>query len=357
MSRMPVSAFPTDSAERQKKRKEEVEKELLDQGATREETKLLKKKKQIQEEIFDDCGSCTDAIEDIAERALLTVSNDIDDLVEYCFDTGCGRYADFDDIDDEITAALGNEFELQYMLGSEGEEDEGMWRAKHPDSVYVALEDLNVYMQTKKGFIYVMEIFGGSGGVTKIAIRRRLATGKNVDIITGIDLTIPENVGKLMDYIFEQKPLVIMGPPCTAFANWSRLNRAINPQSYVTQRRIGEALAEVAVMVALEQIRQGRYFLIENPRGSEFFLLSCMQKLWKTGKVGKIKFPQCPLGLVNRSGEPILKWTEVWSNTTHLLDPFVGLECRCRSHGELIGSVETRHAAAWPLEVCRRIVA
>ena len=36
--------------------------------------------------------------------------------------------------------------------------------------------------------MHVVEIFGGHGGVTRIAIRRGLGVGKNFDIALGIDL-------------------------------------------------------------------------------------------------------------------------------------------------------------------------
>ena len=54
---------------------------------------------------------------------------------------------------------------------------------------------------TKDSSIDVLEIFGGEGGVTRCAVRRRLKCGTNVDLITGVDLTCPEQVRKLLLYV------------------------------------------------------------------------------------------------------------------------------------------------------------
>ena len=79
-------------------------------------------------------------------------------------------------------------------------------------------------------------------------------------------------------------------------------------------------------------------------------------ELWKTGRVGKISFPQCAVGL-EIDWEPILKDTTLWASSPHLLDPFEGLECTHEHHGQLIGSRKTALAAIWPLGMCQRIVA
>ena len=71
-----------------------------------------------------------------------------------------------------------------------------------------------------------MELFGGESGAARVAIRRRPRTGFNVDVVAGFDLLQESTQKYVEDYIRKHKPFVIvMGPPCTAFANWSRMNR------------------------------------------------------------------------------------------------------------------------------------
>ena len=95
---------------------------------------------------------------------------------------------------------------------------------------------------SRSGRVEVMEVFGGLGGVSKIAIRRKLVTGENFDVVTGTDLSVPANQRSLEEYVRKHKPLVIVGgPPCTAFGNWSRLNRVNAPETYAKSRRSGLA--------------------------------------------------------------------------------------------------------------------
>ncbi len=84
-------------------------------------------------------------------------------------------------------------------------------------------------------------------------------------------------------------------------------------------------LAKLTAKVAMLQLVEGRYFLIENPAGSDLFNLPEFQTLWATGQVGKIIFPQCTVGLETpdeQKREPIFKETELWANDPDLLTPF-----------------------------------
>ena len=69
-----------------------------------------------------------------------------------------------------------------------------------------------------------IEIFVRDVGVTKVAIHRKLETGKNLDVVTGVDLMKNENVEKLMRYI-DRHLVIVGGPPCTSFSKLSKMNR------------------------------------------------------------------------------------------------------------------------------------
>ena len=125
-----------------------------------------------------------------------------------------------------------------------------------------------------------MEIFGGSAGVSKFAIKMRWPTGKNFDLVTGENLTEPRNRERLLAYINKYKPLVVVaGPPCTAFANLAKINVLKYPETYNESRKVGLALARLMAEVCMTQLQNGRYFLIENPQGSELFQLEFFQRL------------------------------------------------------------------------------
>ena len=59
-------------------------------------------------------------------------------------------------------------------------------------------DDAFVFLTSTPGqYIDVCEICGGKGGVSRIAIRRRLKTGQNFDICVGFDLTNKDCVKQL----------------------------------------------------------------------------------------------------------------------------------------------------------------
>jgi hypothetical protein len=228
----------------------------------------------------------------------------------------------------------------------------------------MSLENLTAFMALKKhrGTLELLEIFGGKAGVTRIAIRRRLRTGSNFDVVVGCDLTVDSNVRLLLQYIDQHKPTVVVGgPPCTAFGSWSRYNRVHAPESYAERRRVGVKLAEVFCRVARLQAQAGRFWLCENPAGSELFKLPCFEELWSRGRgLCSINFPQCAVGLKSPEGHPLLKWTTLWANHPALLQPFEGLSCNCDFHGEIAGNykgtLRSKLAQVWPYDMCLRIV-
>ena len=235
-------AFPTEAALRQKAARDVRESELEKEGLTKEEVrkKTRQRKPQQQEQVFDDCGSDTGPIEDQDAQALLALpTGGIDEAIAHSFfdDVSLG---DFTDSEDEN--CLREDFVNHYLFGSETKEEGVEFRSKHPQANFVALSDVDIYLPQDhlQGKIDIVEIFGGSGGVTKIAIRRKSKSGGNFDLVTGADLTNPSEVEKLLKLIIQLRPwAVILAPPCTAFANWSRLNRIKYPESYVETRRTG----------------------------------------------------------------------------------------------------------------------
>jgi hypothetical protein len=209
------AAYPTDAAVRAKEARDVKEKVWKETGDTAAIKENRKRKPQEQESHYDDCGEDCTLLEEHDTLATLTMSQEADSVVEASF---------YDDVSlgspvAEMYNLIDGNFELHYLLGSDGDMTEDAFKAKCHNSVFVTLPELKNYLthKSRRGMLDVMEICGGSGGVSKISIRRRLLTGQNFDIVSGGDLTKPENVKHLMEYIKKHKPLVVvMGPPCTA---------------------------------------------------------------------------------------------------------------------------------------------
>ena len=164
-----------------------------------------------------------------------------------------------------------------------------------------------------------------------------------------------------MRYIDRHRPLVIVGgPPCTSFSKLSKMNRCKFPSQWRASRVIGERLAQVMADACERQHREKRFFLVEQPANSEMWELGCFKKLWSRGNMASVTFPQCAVGLKSPEGIPLLKWTDLWSNSMEILQQFDDLHCRCDVHGTIIGGIggqrRSKVAQVWPLEMCRRIV-
>ena len=156
-----------------------------------------------------------------------------------------------------------------------------------------------------------------------------------------------------------------MGPPCTAFATLSKINRRKYPETYAKSRAIGLKLSLLTATLCEMQDSDGRYWFVENPARSELFELKEWQLVERQQTVFKAEFPQCMLGLTTPdTGEPILKLTWIWTNSETLAKPFQNITCNHSSHGSMVGSIQvngksmyrSKLAQVWPWPMCRMIV-
>ena len=197
-------AFPTEQAIRQKEARKLKSEQLEASGLSPEQVKkaLIKRKKFEQEAHADDCGSDTGPIDDASERSLYALSGHVDDAVKYSFWNSRESH-DLVVIEDLENLVRDDNFHLNYLLGSECDDDNYVFTHAHPRANAVYFTDLDAYMSSpsRSGRVEVMEVFGGLGGVSKIAIRRKLVTGENFDVVTGTDLTVPANQRSLEEYV------------------------------------------------------------------------------------------------------------------------------------------------------------
>ena len=209
------------------------------------------------EEHFDDCGDDISAIH-------------LDD-VELSTFVKCFETADEPSSDEEFASSFYN----TYLWGSD-------FTSKTPPLVNFVIAYATVCSWPKAFNTDYCEVFGGIGGVTKIAIRRNLKGGQNYDIVAGCDLSDPQHVASLFRYLAVHKPLVaVMGPPCTPFGPRAEYNKRFNSEGWRRSMDIGLPLAILAARIATFQYTQGRYFLVENPWLSKLWYLPCWQVVLK----------------------------------------------------------------------------
>ena len=217
----------------------------------------------------------------------------------------------------------------------------------------------------KSSKVHLVELFGGKARTSYLLIRgHHLEAGCNFDIMAGIDLSKPSEVASMFEYIRKVKPtVVLMGPPCKAFCNISRLNRVIHPQAWRESRDEGEHFAYMCYNVAVLQLQAGRHFVIEQPQGSELYKLSFWNDLALDSCIHKCVFDQCQVGLraPGPNGLPIRKRTELWATHDLLIAPFRNLICDGKHQhagvstlSDTVNGVNSRVCQVWPEEMCRK---
>ena len=192
--------FPTEQALRQKEARKNYKAALEKQGKSKEEIKLLTKRRpQPQEDHHDDCGSDVEPLEEHSTRALLSRScTDLDDACAYSFfdDPSCGNVVD-EAYQDFLRSCSAHDM----FLSSEVDDDHPSYLRKPPGSTFVAWEEIGTFFGYNPSDVIVMEMFGGKGGVTKVSMKMKLRTGKNFEVITGCDLTKEEEQQRLLKYV------------------------------------------------------------------------------------------------------------------------------------------------------------
>ena len=292
------------------------------------------------EDIFDDCGDNLQPLE-LAESFAL-----------FDAESSCESDYDFEEMFD-------SEYYSWAMPGSTPHDEDLSLRpfSSHLES----MQSVMTVLEESPGIHDVMELFGGAGAVIRLSIRRNLVGGRNLDLSTGVDLLNKTHVRALWDYVHIHSPrIVIAGPPCTSFGQWSHINRVKNPTGFQESRRIGVLLANLTAEVCQHQLSKGRHFFVENPQASELWLLPQWVKLRSQAGVCETILDQCRVGLCDPEGHIVRKSTLLLASHPCLLRR---LNLRCQKdhvHVQLAGSAlgisRCRFAQAWPRRMVELIV-
>ena len=133
---------------------------------------------------------------------------------------------------------------------------------------------LTAYLMERQDIFYedVCEVFGGQGGVLRMAARRKLQGHKNFDLTCGIDLSDQAEVKALFNYLSSAKVFcVALGPPCIAFGPWASFNRRRWGLRKDMMQSMNRALrkcttqANLVVSICEYQLSKGRHFIVGNP--------------------------------------------------------------------------------------------
>ena len=337
-------AFPTDSAEKKRDAKRAAK-------AAGEDWVVNKRPKFIEDH-KDDCGESLDGLGIGTEDCYLHNSISSEDSSISDQDRSVAGESEPDSEPDPLTGLE------QFTLFGSGHD-----KSTYPDTTK-AVENLDIFLhllaepfnKAKTGKLDLLELCGGEGLPGKIAVRRRLASGGNLDLVTNVDLNCKVTQKRVLDFIFMTKPLVVvMSPTCTPFGPWANLNKIINLQTWQQSYDQAAPHGRFCGTVAWVQLKSNRHFVAENPFPSKLFEESPWPYVLQHPKVSIGVLDQCATGLRGFDGLLAKKPTQLVASDPSLLEPFKDLRCSgCHQHSDTQG--HTKQLQKWTNDFARRII-
>ena len=185
----------------------------------------------------------------------------------------------------------------------------------------------------------------------KLAMRRQLTTGKNFDLVTGVDLNNASEQYYVRQYFLTNDVLVaVMATTCAPFGPLGTLNRKIHPEAghrtYDNAAPHGRFCGEIALL----QLQKDRHFMSENPHPTTLYHEFPWSEVCKSPDVKYLLWDRCQTGLRQSStGLPIRKRSGWLTSHVLLVAPFTGYSCTgkqvCAQHGDLQG--QTHELQVW----------
>ena len=293
------TAYPTEGRERQKTR----DKALKEAG---NERVVVKKKKNVEDH-HDDCGDDLSSI--IPDINSLYIEESDDDEDDNMLDNVCQHFFWGVDLRD--------------------------YEVSKVQSAYLSPEEFYFATSINKPQIDIAEICGGEARTSKLAVRRHLTTGKNIDLIAGCDLTKAKDRHFAKLYFETSDVLVVvMAPICGPFGPLGYLNASKNKVTHQASLAIAVPVARFCGEIALLQLDKGFSFICEQPEPSRLYEQQPWPRVLKNDRICREVYDRCRCGLkVSAPGLGqlfIKKPTSVTASDPELIKPFQDLRCNGR---------------------------
>ena len=307
----PLNAYPTEDRIRQKAL-EKVRKEMG--------VKAVKRVKHVEDH-HDDCGESLEGLPPCPDQE----------------DCHLADYAVDDDFDHTAHRVC---YQCCELFAS---------APREPCNLQWAFQTLDC----ASGGIDVMEVCGGEGRPSYVAVRRQLSVGEHIDLIAGWDINDPAHQHAVIEYVQRHRPLlIIMGPSCTPWGPWRHLNKVINPDAYLRAVRQAKPHGLFCAELCWLQLDASRYFWAEQPWNSALFSFGQWPELLAHPAAFMAHFDQCMLGLVDSHGIPLKKPSACVTNAEVLYQLFNKIRCDgSHMHGKV-----TKQAQVYPWRLANLLI-
>ncbi|CAL1154284.1 unnamed protein product [Cladocopium goreaui] len=189
------------------------------------------------------------------------------------------------------------------------------------------------------------------------AQKRGHCTGPPMSLETGWDFLNPMHRRQAFRWVRENKPFfLVLAFPFNFWTLLLGLNPPKDPEAHYEK---GITLLRFALLLAQEQIRHGRHYILGNPAGSKAWKLQEMLEWLEKFKALMVKFDQCRFGLrCGATGLLHQKPTCLATSSQAVISKFVNKRCmRNHLHAQVIGgSKVTAPAGRYPPLMARAIV-
>ena len=235
------------------------------------------------------------------------------------------------------------------------------WFTKHVNLTVLQATNMQEFIGITRGLgraagLDLCELCGGEARTSRIAVRKRLETGANFDLVTNVDLGDKAAQRMVLHYLDENRVLVaVMAPSCRALGPPSNLNKSLNYDTWYKHYLEDRPHVSFCGTVALHQLREGRHFFVEQPYPSHILKVAPWDRVQKHPAFIAVVFDQCRCGQ-RKGGLLVKKPTIAMASSPCLTAPFENLRCRGdHQHAETWGQ-GTEHLQVWPWGLAERVV-
>ncbi|CAE7581720.1 RE1 [Symbiodinium sp. CCMP2592] len=321
-------AFPTDQKLQQKQRKQALKAKGMATMSTRHRKPV--------EQHHDDCGESLSSLN--LEVTCLTWHSSSESEDERADDAAA------------LTMPLLNSLTLWSLEGSAC----GQPPTPAPHSVLaVDVEEMFAILSCpdyRPCGIEVVELCGGRTPTSYLCVKRTLHSGSNFELIAGANFADDAVQHKVLSYLSSAQPLIVLMTPYCNSQQASPHNASRQGPSDARSSQ----LAHFCGKVALHQLQQGRYFLVEQPFPSSLYLCPPWPQVRDKPDVLRVVFDQCMID--QESGRaPAQRRVELLANCAEVLTPFANLRCD-EGHQHISSqSCNGPQARALPYHMCTRL--
>ncbi|CAK0869680.1 unnamed protein product [Prorocentrum cordatum] len=221
------------------------------------------------------------------------------------------------------------------------------------------VQDVKEAYSVRSHRVDVMQVFGGEGGITEAAWKRRMTATEVIDRKYGWDLRKQKDLDATYDLYYASRPkFVSIELPCTHYTNITHLNFR-TPQARQALRRIWRTERPFLLLARdlfKYQLDSGDMAMIENPATSRLWKQCAILELLADERACQVRCDMCEYGARHYKTGGLIKHP-MKLLVTHKEFEQLKRTCSHKHHDQTFGdNVAVRKSGVYPAKFCRAAV-